>query len=121
MSASYAVTSLLLSGAAIMTAGVNVVAPSRMSGVLGVIGGTAALLNGASHLGDSDGTRRVAAMNAAIGVLSVGLAFRGFSAPQPSRRSVARTHAGLADVTLGPAMMPSLGGPRLGVAVRARF
>lgn len=121
VSASYAVTSLILSGAAMMTAGVNVVSPSRMSGILGAIGGTAALLNGVSRLGDSDGTRRVAAMNAAIGVLSVGLAFRGFSDPQPSRRSIARSDARFADVGLAPAVMPSLGGTRLGVAVRARF
>lgn len=121
VSASYAVTSLILSGAAIMTVGVNVVSPSQMSGVLGVVGGTAALLNGVSRLGDSDATRRVAAMNAAIGVLSVSLAFRGFSARQPSRRSVARSRPGFADVTLATAMIPSLGAPRMGVAVRARF
>ncbi len=121
MSASYAVTSLILSGAAIMTVGVNVVSPSQMSGVLGVVGGTAALLNGVSRLGDSDATRRVAAMNAAIGVLSVSLAFRGFSAAQPSRRSIARSEARFANVRLAPTMMPSLGEPRLGVAVRARF
>lgn len=119
--AGYAVASLAMSGTAILTAGVNAVSPSRMSGIFGIITGTVALLHGAARLHESDGTRPLALVNTAVGAVSLGLALRGFSVPEPSRRSLARREARLADMTLGPAMMQSLGGPRLGVAVHARF
>lgn len=119
--ADYAIASLALSGGAIATAGVNAVSPSRMSGVFGIIAGGIALMNGVTALDEPRDMRRVAMMNTTIGALSMGVSLRGLFAPRSSPRSVARTNARFADVTLAPAAIASLGSPRLGVALSARF
>lgn len=117
----YLMASIALSTWAIAAGSVNAFAPSRLSGVIGMIAGTSALIAGVTGLDESRDTRRLAAMNTTIGALSMGVSLRGLFA-QPSRpRSVARSNARLADIALAPAAIASLGGPRLGVALRARF
>jgi hypothetical protein len=117
----YAIVSLLLSGGATAIAGVNAVSPSWMSGVFGMLAGGLALMNGVIALDEPHDMRRLAAMNTAIGAVSMGVALRGIFAPRSSPRSVARSNGRFADVTLAPAAIASLGSPRLGVALRARF
>lgn len=119
--ADYAIVSLALSGGALATAGVNAVSPSRMSGVFGMIAGGIALMNGVILLEQPRDTRRLAAMNTAIGVVSMGVALRGIFAPRPSSRSAARSGARFAGATLVPVAITSLGRPQLGVALHPRF
>jgi hypothetical protein len=121
VSGGYAAASLALSGGAIAGIAVNAVSPSRMSGIFGMIAGTVALMNGVSRLDEAHDTRRLAAMNTAIGALSMGVAFRGIFAPRSSHQSIARSEGRLADVTLWPTTVASLGRPQLGLALRARF
>lgn len=121
VSGDYAITSLVLSGAAMATIGANVMSPSRVSGVLGMIAGSVALMNGVIGLNEAHSTRQLATMNTAIGALSMVVSLRGIFAPRPARRSVARSAGRLADLTLAPATVASLGSPRLGIALRARF
>ncbi|MGH7714118.1 MAG: hypothetical protein ACREOG_22750 [Gemmatimonadaceae bacterium] len=118
VSASYALTSLALSGSALAMTGVNVMSPSRLSGLLGFVAGTVAMVNGVTRLDESRATRRVAAANTGIGALSMAMAFRGIiSSRSPGRPPIA---AKLNNVELAPTVA-LLGSPQLGFALRARF
>ena len=122
VSGDYALASLALSGAAMATMGVNVISPSRISGVIGMIAGTFALSNGVARLDESHPTRQLAAMNTAIGAVSIGVALRAIlAAPRSSHRSAARSQVRFADVRVAPTTIASLGRPQLGVALSARF
>lgn len=119
--ADYAIASLILSGGATASAAVNAVAPSLPSGVIGIVVGSLALINGVTALDERRDMRRLAALNTTMGALSMGLSLRGLFAPRSSRGSVARSNGIFANVTLAPAAIASLGSARLGVALRARF
>ncbi len=122
VSADYAIASLALSGTSLAVAGVNVVAPSRMSGLIGMMTGVLALMNGVGRLDESGGTKRVATVNTAIGAVSIGAALRGFLVPRPEpARPISESRARLSHIFLAPAIVNSLGGARLGVALSARF
>jgi hypothetical protein len=116
----YAIASVLLGGGAMATVGVNLISPSQLSGVFGIIAGTFALLNGVTRLDDAHSTHQLASINTGVGALTMAVSLRGiFTRGSPAY--VARSSARFADVTLGPATVASLGSPRLGVALRARF
>jgi hypothetical protein len=122
VSGNYALASLALSGGAMATLGVNIISPSRLSGVLGMIAGTFALSNGVARLDEAHSTRQLAAMNTAIGAVSIAVALRGIlAAPRSSHRSAARSQGRFADVRIAPTTIASLGSQRLGLVLRARF
>ncbi len=122
VSGNYALASLALSGGAMATLGVNMISPNRTSGVLGMIAGTFALSNGLARLDESHPTRQLAAMNTAIGAVSIAVALRGIlAAPRSSHRSAARSQVRFADVRVAPTTIASLGRPQLGVALSASF
>jgi hypothetical protein len=120
VSTAYALTSLAVSGSAIAALAVNVVSPSRTSGLLGFLAGGAALVTGTLALGgtDHEGIRKVAVANGAIGVASIAIAFRGILAP---RKPSAPPITGKLDrISVAPAIS-LLGKPRLGFALSAQF
>jgi hypothetical protein len=126
--ASYALTSLGLGGVSLATGGVNVVAPSRTSGFLGLLSGTATLVTGAIRLDEDGGTHKLAVANTAVGVATIALGFRALLSSRLAPRSTdsfrtasaARTRR----ATITPALL-STGGPgdtqRLGMLVHASF
>ncbi len=75
MTSSYALTSILVSGASLTTVGLNLVAPTRASGWAGVIAGTVGVIAGVANLDGTDGTTKVAAANmvAGGGAIAAGL------------------------------------------------
>lgn len=121
VNANYAVASLVLSGTAIATAVVNAVSPSRLSGILGFIAGSAATVNGVTRLDDASGTKRVAGTNTAIGVLAMGVAFRGIINPKAATRPQGASVVRRRDVALAPAVLPMVGRPQVGFVLSARF
>jgi hypothetical protein len=122
--ADYAIGSVVLGGTAFATGAVNLLSPSRTSGVIGLIVGTLGLVNGVVWLANSgDANRRLAGVNTAIGALSIGAAFRGFIAPKaaPTGRSSASRDARFSDVALAPTVVSLLGKPQVGFTLSARF
>jgi hypothetical protein len=111
--ASYALTSIVVSGASFTTFGINLISPSRPSAWAGVIAGSAAIIAGAANLdgpGDSD---KVAAANLIAGVCALaGGVYRliGQRADRPMQ-----------GLSIGPIVSSSPGSRRLGLAIEASF
>jgi hypothetical protein len=112
VSADYAIASILVSGASLTTVGLNLIAPSRSTGWAGVIAGSVGVITGAANLDGNDGTEQVAAANMIIGggAIAAGL-----------YRLLHRSAGSTARHSVGPQMIPSADGPRLGLAVHSSF
>jgi hypothetical protein len=127
VSAGYALTSLALGGASLGTGGVNLVAPTRTGGLLGLAAGTAALVAGATQLDQSGGTYKVAVANTAVGAAALGMGLRALLASRAPLRSARTTSADrsvLRGAMVAPAVLPSGrpgGDGRLGMLVHATF
>lgn len=121
VSANYALSSMALSGTAAVTAGVNVVSPTRVSGVIGFIAGSLATVGGVTRLRDGGSTKSVAEMNTAMGVVAMSIAFRGIMSPKASTRAQAANATRPRDVALAPAVLPMVGRPQVGFVLSARF
>jgi hypothetical protein len=111
--ASYALTSIAVSGASLTTLGLNLVSPSRPSAWAGVIAGSAAIIAGATNLDGPGDTDQVAAANviAGLGALVGGL-YRLVGQPADRR---------MQGFSIAPMVRPSSDGPRLGLVAQASF
>ncbi len=74
----FALAALGLSSASLATTALNVARPSYLSGVLGVVFGTASIIVAADHFDSNRGTDRVATATAALGAVSIGAGIYGF-------------------------------------------
>jgi len=124
VSANYALTSILVSGASVTTLGLNLITPSKATGWAGLIAGSAGIVAGAVNLDGSGGTDKVAAANMIVGggALAVGL-YRLLS-PRPDQPVDGRspqTASSNARIAISPVVTPTAGRPRLGLAVHTRF
>ena len=73
----FALAALGLGSVSLASTAVNIVKPSYFSGALGLVAGTAAILAGASYLGDSDGGDALAGATIGLGAVSVGAGIYG--------------------------------------------
>lgn len=122
VSADYAITSILVSGASLTTVSLNLLNPSKSTGWAGLIAGSAGLFAGGVKL-DQDGGSEVATVNLIIGsgaiaaglyrLLSSGAARADGPAPE-STTSNAR-------LAISPLVVPTSEGPRLGLRLHSKF
>ena len=111
VSASYALTSILVSGSSLTTLGFNAIAPSRATGWAGIIAGTAGLIAGAVKLDDAGAADDVATANVIAGAGALMFGLYRLSTPRPSSPTV----------SISPVVMPSAHSPRIGFAVHTTF
>jgi hypothetical protein len=111
VSASYALTSILVSGSSLTTLGLNAIAPSRATGWAGVIAGTAGLIAGAVKLDEAGATDDVARANVIAGSGALMFGLYRLLTPRPSSPTV----------SISPVVMPTAHSPRIGLAVHTTF
>jgi hypothetical protein len=111
VSASYALTSILVSGSSLTTLGLNAIAPSRATGWAGVIAGTAGLIAGAVKLDEDGATDDVASANVIAGGGALMFGLYRLLTPRPSSPTV----------SISPVVMPTAHSPRFGFAVHTTF
>ena len=124
VSANYALTSILVSGASLTTLGLNFITPSKATGWAGVIAGSAGIVAGAANLDGSGGTDKVAAANIIVGGGSLAVGLYRLLSPRPSQSVYGRLpQAGSSNAHLAvtPVVIPTQGSPQLGLAVRTSF
>ena len=119
VSADYAITSILASGAALTTVSLNLISPSKSSGWAGLVAGSVGLLAGAVKLEENGGTEKVATANLIIGggAMAAGL-YRLLSSGGDRPPQSAATSASL---TVSPLLIPASEGPRLGLTMHRSF
>jgi hypothetical protein len=74
----FALAAVGLGSASLATTAVNIMRPTYLGGLLGVVAGTAAIIVGADHLDQNLGTKRVAVATTTLGALSLGAGIYGF-------------------------------------------
>jgi hypothetical protein len=111
VSASYALTSILVSGSSLATLGLNAIAPSRATGWAGIIAGTAGLVAGAVKLDEAGATDDVARANVIAGSGALMFGLYRLLTPRPSSPTV----------SISPVVMPTAHSPRIGLAVQTTF
>jgi hypothetical protein len=126
----YALASLIVSGAALSTAGLNTFAPSRTSGWFGVLTGAAAAvtgLGGLAFLTNTTNSRNAAATlagaNVLVGATAMGLGIRGLvvARHKASPASAGALQRAAAALVVTPAAVPGRRGPALALSFRGRF
>jgi hypothetical protein len=109
VSADYALTSILVSGASLTTVGLNLIAPSKSTGWAGLIAGGLGVIAGAANLDEGDGTDKVAAANMIIGGGAIAAGLYRLRHPRPAR------------IAISPLVIPTAASPRLGLAMHTSF
>ena len=122
-STSYALVSIALSGASLVTSYANITSASHVSGILGLVAGVSTAGLGVLGLDEEDGTRTIAAANTAVGVVAIGAALHGLYSPRGSagEPSASRVRVGGADLTIAPDIINVADRSRLGFVLEARF
>jgi hypothetical protein len=124
VSATYAVTSIVASGASLATVALNLISPTTPSGTVGIIAGGVGMLAGAVNIGESGGTQTVAAANIIIGGAAIAAGVYRLVNPQRAGTvdGLSRRSAGPeGPPAISPVVMQSSDGPRLGLSVNATF
>jgi hypothetical protein len=124
VSADYALTSILVSGASLTTLGLNLIAPSRSTAWAGVIAGSIGVIAGTANLDENSGTDQVAAANLIIGGGAVAAGLYRLLRPQPARLADAlppQSAGSTARIGISPLVIPTAGSPRLGLAMHTSF
>lgn len=121
-SVGYTVSSVVASGAAVVTAALNAVDPSGTSGWAGVVTGAAVTILGAAQWSAESDNRTVARWDVGVGIATLALSARGFRA---ARREDASRPAGMgerASWRLQPIVETSAQrSPRVGLRASRRF
>jgi hypothetical protein len=123
VSAEYAITSILVSGASLTTVGFNLLNPSKSTGWAGLITGGVGLLAGGVKLDEDGGSDQVATINLIIGSGAVAaglyrlLSSGGTQLDGPAPKSTASN----ARLAIGPMVVPTSGGTRLGLTLHSTF
>ena len=123
VSTEYALTSILVSGTSLATLGLNLITPSRSTGWAGVIAGSVGVIAGAANLDGTDGNEKVAAANMLLGVGALGTGLSRLINPRPARSvagSSPQSAGSEGSLSISP-LVPTSNGPRLGLAMQARF
>jgi hypothetical protein len=121
VSTEYAITSILISGAALTTVGLNLWHPSKSTGWAGLVAGGAGLLAGAVKLGEDGGTDKVATANLIIGggAIAAGLVrLLSSGNGQPSNPPGQESGSSNLHLAISPLVMPSAEGTRYGLTMQ---
>ncbi|HUF27280.1 MAG TPA: hypothetical protein VMM18_09910 [Gemmatimonadaceae bacterium] len=124
VSSTYARTTVSLGGASLLSGLVNIYAPTRASGYLGIVAGGAALVAGATRLDRPGVTGQFAIASATVGTLAVAAAInslRAGRATPTAAQAQARRSGGIRDVTLAPDVGWPGSAARAGITISARF
>jgi hypothetical protein len=124
VSANYALTSILVSGASLTTLGLNLITPSKSTGWAGVIAGGMGVIAGAANLDGNDGTDKVTAANMIIGGGAIAAGLYRLLSPGRARPEDGLSHQSAgsnARVAISPLVIPASGTPRLGLAMHTSF
>jgi hypothetical protein len=123
VSATYAVTSIIASGASLATVALNLISPKRPTGPAGIIAGGVGMLAGAVNIDDSGGTQTVAALNMIIGGAAIAAGvYRVISPPSAGSSNGSGQSAGSdKPPAISPLVIQTPHGPRFGLAMNATF
>lgn len=127
--AGYALSSLIVSGASLATAAVNVVKPRFTGAMLGLLAGGSTVALGATRLDEHGGTKRLAVANTVVGAAALAAGVRALIVSRrPTGTQSARRDAGggvgdlLREATVAPGVFRTAeGGSRLGLTLNATF
>jgi hypothetical protein len=120
----FALQALGLSSASLASTALNVARPSYMSGVLGVVLGTASIIVAADHLDRNRGTDRVATATGALGAVSIGAGIYGFLEARRHERDRDRwgvTRRRRHGLLVTPDVIVQQSEPRVGLLVHGTF
>lgn len=122
-STSYALVSIAMSGASLVTSYANITRASHVSGILGLVAGVSTAGLGVLGLHENDGTSTIAVANTVVGAVAIGVALHGLNSlrgrtGQPSASGV---RVGGADLTVAPDIINVADRSRLGFVLEARF
>jgi hypothetical protein len=124
VSATYAVTSIVASGASLATVALNLISPTAPTGTAGIIAGGVGMLAGAVNIGESGGTQTVAAANMIVGSAAIAAGVYRLLNPRSSGGvdGLSRQSAGVDEPpAITPLVIQTSDGPRYGVAMHATF
>ncbi|MGH7444769.1 MAG: hypothetical protein ACREKM_07835 [Longimicrobiales bacterium] len=123
VSADYALASMALAGASVVTSWINFDEPTRTTGIVGLAAGSAAVLAGVSRFDDDGGTARLAVANTVVGAVAIGAAVHGLLSLRDSDRTETSlsTRVGSTGLSVGPDVITVADRPALGLMLRARF
>jgi hypothetical protein len=117
---SYAILSMGLGSVSMGSMALNLFAPTRTSGAVGLLSGAATIVAGAQHLSDGGGNRRMAQVDLAVGsVAAAGALYALIFKGKPMLRTAEAKPARESSWSPQLDMVGSSG--RLGVGMRARF
>lgn len=121
VSRSYAVLSMGLGSVSMGATALNLFAPSRVSGGVGLLSGAAAIVAGADHLRDRGGNKRMAQADLTVGSIAVASALYSliFRVKPLARTAAAPSVA--AEDSRTPRLDVIGSGGRIGVGLHARF
>jgi hypothetical protein len=122
VSAGYAITSMVVSGASLATVGLNAFAPSRATGVAGMIAGGAAFIAGVAKPDREGATDDVAMANLVVGTgaLTLGL-YRLITHEKNERSPSPEPVRPGPEVTVSPLFAPGGDASRIGISLRSTF
>ena len=123
VSADYALASIALSGASLVTSYANFADASRLAGILGLVAGAATTAAGVLRLDDDGGTRTIAVANTAVGAFAIGAALHGLRSLRGAdgQPSASRMRVGGAELKIAPGIINVADRSRLGFVLETRF
>jgi hypothetical protein len=126
VSSDFAIATVLLGGGSLAASTVNVVSPSLVSEVAGLLVGGGAILQGINHLDQNRGTKRVANASIITGSVSVAASLASYVRSRMRTRANAdrsslNGEGRVSRVIISPTVMPAQSSYRLGLAATASF
>ncbi|HEY3257272.1 MAG TPA: hypothetical protein VGJ64_00315 [Gemmatimonadaceae bacterium] len=122
----FALAAVSLGSASLAATTVNIMRPTYLGGLLGVVAGTAAIIVGADHLDQNRGTKRVAIATTTLGAVSLGAGIYGFLEARREERE--RHRGGWEDrrrgrhaAIIAPDVTIEHNSPRVGILVHSSF
>ena len=124
----FALAAIALGSVSLATSAVNVVKPSYLGGVLGVLAGTTAVITGANHLDGNRATERVGIATIALGGVSIASGIYGILEAREKDDDTGRDRDKRGDrhprrraTVVTPDVIFAQSAPRLGVLVHTNF
>jgi predicted DNA repair protein MutK len=114
----FAIATVLLGGGSLAASTVNVVSPSLVSEVAGLLVGGGAILHGMNHLDQNRGTKRVANASIITGSVSIATSVGSYIRSRMRAKAVERR---VSRVVISPTVTPVQSTYRLGLAATASF
>ena len=117
----FALRTVTLGGLSLASAAVNIVKPKLAGEILGVLIGSAAIVNGLAESDTNRGTKRVANASKITGGIAVAAGVGAFLWPRIKSLDPANGRKSEKTVSITPSIVPTANSYRVGVAATARF